>query len=202
MSTASIIQVTDCRQPYSIALVRLDEAFMPQMPEVKVYPPGQEPEDAEKPEMPEMPFVVLRRAVEEHVSPVSGLKYTIYDVYVGPNPGEDEKPTIESEDELVAWLEDVTKGMEWKGSIMLPHRMRDGLHQQFYIVAGIPEQKFTFQTTNGMYEEVVWAETPAGQELVDAADAQELANYRISPQLWRNMDPDEARHIIEQAGGA
>lgn len=67
------------------------------------------------------------------------------------------------------------------GYVYFPKALRDGRHEDRYILAPIEEKIFTTRTERGMFEEVAWS--PFGS--IDEATKQEAQNLERNP-LMRN----------------
>lgn len=67
------------------------------------------------------------------------------------------------------------------GYVYFPKALRDGRHEDRYILAPIEENIFTTRTERGMFEEVAWS--PFGS--IDEATKQEAQNLERNP-LMRN----------------
>lgn len=82
-------------------------------------------------------------------------------------------------------LDNVTRQKD--GYVYLPKDLRDGRHEERYLLVGIQESDFTFKVENGMYEEVCWS--PHG--FVQGAIDQEASNLGHNHLLreWKEYRP-------------
>ena len=70
---------------------------------------------------------------------------------------------------------------EKDGYVYLPKDLRDGRHEEAYIIASITREEFEYKVGRGMYEEVCWSPFGYATEAVK----QEAANLERNPKLRR-----------------
>jgi hypothetical protein len=71
------------------------------------------------------------------------------------------------------------------GYVYLPKDLRDGRHEDAYIIMDIPRDEFEYKVGRGMYEEVCWSPFGYATEAVK----QEAANLERNPKLrrWKHL---------------
>jgi hypothetical protein len=93
-----------------------------------------------------------------------------------------EKTMLDPEDfDPKAFLADMEKDSLQDGYVYFPKALRDGEHEDKYILQTIKEDHFTSRTERGMFEEVAWS--PFGS--IEEATKQEAQNLERNP-LMRN----------------
>ena len=90
-------------------------------------------------------------------------------------------PEDKPEDLVVEMYRRLDDNCRKDGYVYFPKALRDGRHEDRYILASIEENIFTTRTERGMFEEVAWS--PFGS--IDEATKQEAQNLERNP-LMRN----------------
>lgn len=90
-------------------------------------------------------------------------------------------PTDKPEDVVAEMYRRLEDNSRKDGYVYFPQALRDGRHEDRYILASIKENIFTTRTERGMFEEAAWS--PFGT--IDEATKQEAQNLERNP-LMRN----------------
>jgi hypothetical protein len=90
-------------------------------------------------------------------------------------------PEDKPEDIIAELYRRLEENFRKDGYVYFPKALRDGRHEDRYILAPIEEKIFTTRTERGMFEEVAWS--PFGS--IDEATKQEAQNLERNP-LMRN----------------
>ena len=90
---------------------------------------------------------------------------------------------ITSDTEKVDNVEDLDT--QKNGYVYFPKDMRDGRHEEAYIIMNIPREEFESKIWKGMFEEVCWSPFGYAEEAVK----QEAANLERNPKLrrWKHL---------------
>jgi hypothetical protein len=91
------------------------------------------------------------------------------------------KSEEEAEQQLQDFKDTLDRNSKKDGYVYLPKALRDGRHEDQYILKPVNNEFFTTRTERGMFEEVAWS--PFGT--IDEATKQEAQNLERNP-LMRN----------------
>ena len=91
------------------------------------------------------------------------------------------KSEEEAEQQLQEFKDTLDRNSKKDGYVYLPKALRDGRHEDQYILQPVDKEFFTTRTERGMFEEVAWS--PFGT--IDEATKQEAQNLERNP-LMRN----------------